>query len=82
LTEAVDASLSDVMPDAPFVAVGEGAFVDRDLIAAAGGSIAQDAERNPAIEVARIGARRLAEAVDPSAIALSYLRPPDAQKIR
>jgi tRNA threonylcarbamoyladenosine biosynthesis protein TsaB len=82
LDQVVDAPLADAIPDSPFVAVGEGVIVDPDLILARGGIIAELPHRSPALEVARIGARRLGSAVAPSVVALAYLRPPDAKKSR
>jgi tRNA A37 threonylcarbamoyladenosine modification protein TsaB len=82
LCPVVDAPLVDVLPDSPFVAVGEGVVVDRELILAQGGIIAESPQQSPALEVARLGGRRVATAVEPSVVALAYLRPPDAKKSR
>lgn len=79
LSPEVDAPLEEAIPEAPFVAVGEGAVVFAEEIAAAGGRSSPDAARCPADEVARIGALRRDEALDPGAVALRYLRPPDAR---
>ncbi|MEL6344254.1 MAG: tRNA (adenosine(37)-N6)-threonylcarbamoyltransferase complex dimerization subunit type 1 TsaB [Myxococcota bacterium] len=77
--EEADAVLRDILPDAPFVAVGEGAITFREEIRAAGGLVSPDADRCPADEVARLGARLRGQAMDAGAIALRYLRAPDAR---
>lgn len=73
-----DAALKTLLPDTPFVAVGEGAVVFSELITAAGGQVSPDAARCPADEVARIGMLLRDTALDPGEVALRYLRPPDA----
>jgi len=78
----VDAPLAEVLPEEPFVAVGEGAVVFAAAIAAAGGRSSPDAARCPADEVARLGALRRESALDAGAVALRYLRPPDARPPR
>ncbi len=80
-SEAVDAALETVLPDAPFVAVGEGVKLDPALIAGAGGTIAECAEHSPALAVAKLGQSRLGEAVPAQAVALAYLRDADAKKL-
>lgn len=70
---------SDALPDAPFVAVGEGALVYEALVLARGGQLSPDAGVAPAAAVARLGAFHRACAVDPGEIALRYLRAPDAR---
>ncbi|MAY80007.1 MAG: tRNA (adenosine(37)-N6)-threonylcarbamoyltransferase complex dimerization subunit type 1 TsaB [Deltaproteobacteria bacterium] len=82
LGDVVDAPLADVIPGAPFVAVGEGVVVGPELIASRGGVISEEAAKNPALEVARLGAKRFKNAVEPGVVALAYLRPPDAKKSR
>ena len=77
-----DAPPEAAWPDAPFVAVGEGAVVYADAVVAAGGELALEPARCPAGEVARLGALRLEDALDPGEIALRYLREPDAQPPR
>ena len=74
-----DVLLSEVVPEGAFVAVGEGALVFADEIAAAGGQVSPDAGRCPADEVARLGMMMRADASDPGQVALRYLRPPDAK---
>jgi tRNA threonylcarbamoyladenosine biosynthesis protein TsaB len=74
-----DAVLESVMPDGPFVAVGEGALVYSEAITAAGGQVSPDAARCPADDVARIGMLLRDTALDPGEVALRYLRPPDAK---
>lgn len=66
---------------APFVATGEGALVYRDVVEAAGGVVAADAE-HPAVDVlARLGAEALArgEGVAATDITPVYVREPDAR---
>jgi tRNA threonylcarbamoyladenosine biosynthesis protein TsaB len=77
-----DCPLSAALPDVPCVAVGEGAVVFRDEIIAAGGRCSPDAARSPADEVARLGHLQRASARDAGAVALRYLRPPDARPPR
>lgn len=60
-------------------AVGEGARVFAEQLEAAGIAVAPGADRSPALEVARLGEQRRHEAVEAGAIALRYLRPPDAR---
>ena len=82
LGPVVDVPLEEAIPDSPFIAVGEGVVVDRELILQQGGVLAERPEQSPALEVARLGAHRVDTAVDPSVVALAYLRPPDAKKSR
>jgi len=81
LSEAVDAALETVLPMSPFVAVGEGVKLGETLIADAGGTVAVDPGRSPALAVAKLGLQRRTDAVPPSAVALAYLRDADAQKL-
>lgn len=82
LGEEVDLPADEVWPLAPFCAVGEGAALLREQVLARGGVLAPDADRCPAAEVARLGARLAADALDPGDVALRYLRAPDAQPPR
>ena len=72
---------ADVPPgtdwSAPFLAVGEGAEVYRQEVEAHGGVVVPDPCRSPAAQVAFLGIA--GEAHPPEAIALRYLRPPDAK---
>ena len=81
LTEAEDAPLESVLPDAPFVAVGEGIKLGPGVIVGAGGTLAPDSDRSPAVAVARLGQARRADAVPPHAVALAYLRGADAKTL-
>lgn len=74
----VDALPAAALPEAPFVAIGEGAVVYADAVRAAGGTLAPEPATCPALAVARLGAARAATAVDAGEIALRYLRAPDA----
>ena len=81
LTEAADARLADVLPQVPFVATGEGVRLGPDLIEGAGGFVASEPYRSPALQVARLGRERRADATPPHEVALSYLRDADALKL-
>ncbi len=80
LSGPVDAPISEVLPNAPFLATGEGALLDRESIERSGGTVDVDPGRSPAMAVARIGLSRLHEAVHPNEVALAYLREADAKK--
>jgi len=75
----VDEPLEQVLSGAPthFHAVGEGAHVHAAALSLRGGVLCESA--HPAHALARWSRERLHEAVDPGAIALRYLRPPDAR---
>jgi tRNA A37 threonylcarbamoyladenosine modification protein TsaB len=77
LTEAVDASLDTVIPAKSFVAIGEGASVFRDSIPKHG-TVANGADRGAALSAARLAQQGALTALDPAAIQLNYIRPPDA----
>jgi len=79
LNEAADISIEAALPKEPFWAVGQGAILYKDIIEAAGGRVCADAERSPALTVARLGEIFRDRAVEPGEIALKYLRPPDAK---
>jgi len=74
-----DVPLEAALADAParFHAVGEGARVHAEALALRGGILCEGA--HPAHALARRARGRLHEAIDPGAIALRYLRPPDAR---
>ena len=72
-----DAVLDAVVPPSPFVAVGEGAQVHAEAIAALGGVVVSEPDASPAAQVARLGAS--APLLAPAAVQLRYLRPPDAR---
>lgn len=78
LTAEVDAPPDEVLVDPPFVAVGEGALLHEARIRALGAHVAEGADRSPAGAVARLGMLLAATALDPSEVALRYLRAPDA----
>lgn len=80
LSEPEDRALPSVVPQAPFVAVGEGVCVDEAGIQQAGGSVSPDFDRSPAVAVARLGQLRRGQAVAPNDVALAYLRDADAKK--
>ncbi|MCP4804364.1 MAG: tRNA (adenosine(37)-N6)-threonylcarbamoyltransferase complex dimerization subunit type 1 TsaB [Proteobacteria bacterium] len=67
------------LAEGPFVAVGEGAVVWRELVEAAGGVVQADAARSPVAALARLAAGRLDAAIAPEAVRLSYLRDADAK---
>ncbi|NOY27550.1 MAG: tRNA (adenosine(37)-N6)-threonylcarbamoyltransferase complex dimerization subunit type 1 TsaB [Oligoflexia bacterium] len=72
----LDAPLCDVLPEQPFVAVGEGAAAFSQVIKQAGGEIVEQPQRSAALAVARCGVRL--PALDPAELALRYLRSADA----
>jgi len=80
LNEAQDATLNDVIPKQAFVAVGEGALLEPDQLARAGGTICSDPAQSAAPFVARLGRIRIAEGLPPHEVALAYLRDADAKK--
>lgn len=78
--EPVDAPLDSVLPNVPFVAVGEGALLQPDLIEAMGGRLGADPARSAAPAVGRLARLRASSAMAPNAVALAYLRDADAKK--
>ena len=77
---AMDKPIESVFPSQPFVAVGEGALLQPELVEAAGGVLSPDPDRNAAPSVAQIGLLRRGTALAPNEVALAYLRDADAQK--
>ena len=77
LSAAVDAPLEEILCGPPCVVVGEGAEPAREEITAWGGRVG--CTGSPAEAVARIAANRLEDMVEPSEIALRYLRAADAK---
>ncbi len=75
-----DLPLPELLPDAPCVAVGEGAAVGRTTLVEAGHRVAVQPDANPAPALARLGSVLLASGagVPAHAVAIHYLRPPDA----
>ena len=71
-----DLPLEALLPAAPFIAVGEGAVVARAAVEAAGGVVYATAAQPPLGAALRLAARL--PAVDPAAVTLAYIRPPDA----
>jgi tRNA threonylcarbamoyladenosine biosynthesis protein TsaB len=71
-----DARLEDVLPMAPFVAVGEGALVFADALVAAGARIAADPGASPALAVARMALAPGAKPLGPEDVSIRYLRDP------
>lgn len=78
LSAEVDAPPDEVLVEAPFLAVGEGALLHEARIRALGAAVAEGADRSPAAAVARLGALLADDALDPGDVALRYLRAPDA----
>ena len=78
--EAVDAKLTSVFPSVPFVAVGEGALLDPDLIRSVGGRMCADPAQSAAPAVGRLARIRSGTAMAADEVALAYLRDADAQK--
>lgn len=77
LTAPADAPLELLLPPGPFLAVGEGALVAAERIDAAGGQLAPEADAPPLSAMARLSAGE--PGLDPAAVELAYIRPPDAQ---
>jgi tRNA threonylcarbamoyladenosine biosynthesis protein TsaB len=74
--EERDARLDDVLPAAPFVAVGEGALVFGEALLAAGARIAADPGASPALVVARMALAPGAPGLGPEEVSIRYLRDP------
>jgi tRNA threonylcarbamoyl adenosine modification protein YeaZ len=74
LTEPQDIALAMVLPRGDFIGVGEGAMVYQQAILDAGGFVPCDATRNPALQVAELGALRREQAIDPLFLAIEYIR--------
>jgi tRNA threonylcarbamoyladenosine biosynthesis protein TsaB len=73
----------DVAPEVPLawdvgIAIGEGARVHAEALAAAGWRLAAASDAGAAPEVARLGASLVP--VDAALVQLQYIRPPDAQR--
>ena len=79
LSPEVDLDPAEVWPEAPFLAVGEGAVVHSAAMEAAGGALVEGAEAPPVAVMTRLAAEGAAEALDPGEIALRYLRAADAK---
>jgi tRNA threonylcarbamoyladenosine biosynthesis protein TsaB len=73
---AQDLPLDALLPAAPFLAVGEGAAVAAARIEAAGGRVHPRPCAPPLGALLRLGAAL--PAMDPAAVELRYVRPPDA----
>lgn len=71
-----DAVLDEVLPSAPFVAVGEGALVFAAALHAAGARIAPDPGASPALAVARMALAPGAAKLGPEEVSIRYLRDP------
>ncbi|MBL8616705.1 MAG: tRNA (adenosine(37)-N6)-threonylcarbamoyltransferase complex dimerization subunit type 1 TsaB [Deltaproteobacteria bacterium] len=71
-----DLPLDALLPAGHFVAVGEGAVVAAARVEAAGGRVHPQASAPPLGALLRVGA--LLPAMDPAAVELRYVRPPDA----
>jgi len=61
----------------PFVAVGEGAEVWREIVESSGGIVSEDACRPPLEEMVALSEK--SEKVDPQKVVLNYIREPDAK---
>ena len=79
LSPEVDLPPGQVWPDAPFDAVGEGAMVMAEAVAARGGRLVEAADRCPVLALGRLATLLAHEAVPADEIALRYLRPADAK---
>ncbi|MCB9778342.1 MAG: tRNA (adenosine(37)-N6)-threonylcarbamoyltransferase complex dimerization subunit type 1 TsaB [Alphaproteobacteria bacterium] len=78
LADECDAPLAEVLPAAPFVAVGEGALVHADAIAAAGGRVLAGPASTAATAALLAACAPDGDALDAGDVALRYLRAPDA----
>jgi tRNA threonylcarbamoyladenosine biosynthesis protein TsaB len=76
LSDERDAALQDVLPPAPFVAVGEGAVTFTNALLAAGGRIAADPTGSPALALARLALAPGSPALGPEEVSIRYLRDP------
>jgi len=65
------------LAEVPFLATGEGAVVFREVVEAAGGTVAEQADASPALAVARLGL--LGQPQPPGTVRLRYLREADAR---
>jgi tRNA threonylcarbamoyladenosine biosynthesis protein TsaB len=79
LGPAVDAPLEAVIPDGPFIAVGEGAIVAREALESAGAVIGPSADKCPIEMIGLMGWSERSEGLDAGEVALRYLRPADAK---
>jgi len=66
------------MRPGPFRATGAGALVYEEAVRAASGAVVEDPTHPGVGHLARLGARRLAEGIAPTALVPRYLRAPDA----
>lgn len=84
VTEPVDEAPEVVLAGAaqPFVAVGEGALVYRQLVEAAGGRLVDEADHPGVDALARLGVAGLSAGcgVDPAQVRPTYLREADAKR--
>ena len=74
LTSAKDVPLVEVLPKQTFVAVGEGAKVYAEEIRSAGGFVPCDADRTPALTMAKLAVLLEDRAVPPEDITVDYIR--------
>ena len=74
LTSARDVPLSDLLPKQTFIAVGEGSIVYAEEIRAAGGFVPCDADRTPALTMAKLAMLMDERAIEPSEVTVDYIR--------
>jgi tRNA threonylcarbamoyladenosine biosynthesis protein TsaB len=77
LNEAVDADIMSVIPSNDFVAVGEGAIVYSEAISKFG-RVVTGADRGGALALVRLASLCAVEPVEPTQVALHYIREADA----
>ncbi len=74
-----DVALDVLLDGSGVPVVGEGGVVFAETLTQQGWQAVSAADASPVAEVARLSSLRLNEAVDAGAVALRYLRPPDAK---
>ena len=74
LSSAKDVPLSEVIPKQTFIAVGEGAKVYMEEIQNAGGFVPLDADRTPALSMAKMALLMDEYAIEPGQVTVDYIR--------
>ena len=74
LSSAKDVPVSELLPKQTFIAVGEGAKVYMSDIQNAGGFVPLDADRTPALSMAKMAMLMGEQAIDPGQVTVDYIR--------